>query len=285
MSTVHARHRAGACAIRFKVDGIPASRGDGPRHRRVGRQSDEELAAEEGTRVQEGRRPIVDPSAQAHGGRPRRKEKNGAGEERGREGEQIAETAEKRRGQEGSSKIFRGRQDPRATLATPLARAFDTCDTNKQGPWPAFAPRRQDSEALRLRTNRSLDDETPQSQTNRAWVRLYGVKVALVNNPKCRWAVDARLRTQRGVSRPGELKAIPRRGHRRKTCFTQNGNSMIFDRIGGDSGSPRKAVRHIVAGQGRRRGVGCWPRGSAQVGETPRPRRAWCAGGRSRPRR
>ena len=49
-------------------------------------------------------------------------------------------------------------------------------------------------EVMRYATNRGLDDEIVRYIANqRQWVRLYGIKVALVNNPKCPLPVAMRF--------------------------------------------------------------------------------------------
>src|SRR6185503_6197322 len=74
-----------------------------------------------------------------------------------------------------------------ATLGNAFARAVLIRDTNRQVAMAAIrSPAVTDMEVLRYATNRGLDDEIVRYIANqRQWVRLYGVKVALVNNPKC----------------------------------------------------------------------------------------------------
>lgn len=74
-----------------------------------------------------------------------------------------------------------------ATLGNAFARAVLIRDTNRQVSMAAIrSPAVTDMEVLRYANNRGLDDEIVRYIANqRQWVRLYGVKVALVNNPKC----------------------------------------------------------------------------------------------------
>lgn len=82
-----------------------------------------------------------------------------------------------------------------ATLGNAFARAVLIRDTNKQVSMACIrSPGVSDSEAMRYATNRSLDDDVIRYiANNRAWLRLYGIKVALVNNPKCPVGVSMRL--------------------------------------------------------------------------------------------
>jgi hypothetical protein len=82
-----------------------------------------------------------------------------------------------------------------ATLGNAFARAVLIRDTNKQVAMACIrSPAISDSEALRYAANRSLDDDVIRYiANNRQWLRLYGVKVALVNNPKCPMGVSMRL--------------------------------------------------------------------------------------------
>jgi hypothetical protein len=82
-----------------------------------------------------------------------------------------------------------------ATLGNAFARAVLIRDTNRQVAMAAIrSPAVTDMEVLRHAQNRGLDDEIVRYIANqRHWVRLYGVKVALVNNPKCPLPVSMRF--------------------------------------------------------------------------------------------
>ena len=63
-------------------------------------------------------------------------------------------------------------------------------------------------EVLRYASNRGLDDEIIRFIANqRHWVRLYGIKVALVNNPKCPLPVSMRFLAHLNVR---DLKTLSR---------------------------------------------------------------------------
>ena len=67
---------------------------------------------------------------------------------------------------------------------------------------------RGDMEALRHATNRGLDDEIVRYIANkRQWVRLYGIKVALCNNPKFPLPIAMRFLPHLNVR---DLKALSR---------------------------------------------------------------------------
>lgn len=82
-----------------------------------------------------------------------------------------------------------------ATLGNAFARAVLIRDTNRQVAMAAIrSPAVSDMEVLRYAGNRGLDDEIIRFIANqRQWVRLYGVKVALCNNPKCPLPVAMRF--------------------------------------------------------------------------------------------
>ena len=96
-----------------------------------------------------------------------------------------------------------------ATLGNAFARAVLIRDTNRQVAMAAIrSPAVTDMEVLRYATNRGLDDEIVRYIANqRHWVRLYGVKVALVNNPKCPLPVSMRFLPHLNVR---DLKALSR---------------------------------------------------------------------------
>jgi hypothetical protein len=101
-----------------------------------------------------------------------------------------------------------------ATVGNAFARAVLVRDSNRQVAMAAIrSPGVTDMEALRYATNRGLDDDVIRYIANqRHWVRVYGVKVALCNNPKCPLPVAMRLlphlnaRDLKGLSRS---KGIP----------------------------------------------------------------------------
>jgi hypothetical protein len=82
-----------------------------------------------------------------------------------------------------------------ATLGNSFARSVLIRDTNKQVAMAAIrSPAVTDMEVLRYASNRGLDDDIVRFIANqRQWVRLYGIKVALVNNPKCPLPVAMRF--------------------------------------------------------------------------------------------
>ncbi len=96
-----------------------------------------------------------------------------------------------------------------AQLGNAFTRAFLIRDTNKQVAMAAIrSPSVSDAEALHYAANRSLVDEVVRFIANRRqWVRLYGVKVALCNNPKCPLPVSMRFLPH---LRPQDLKALSR---------------------------------------------------------------------------
>jgi hypothetical protein len=96
-----------------------------------------------------------------------------------------------------------------ATLGNAFARAVLIRDTNRQVSMACIrSPGVSDSEAMRYASNRSLDDDVIRYiANNRQWLRLYGIKVALVNNPKCPVGVSMRLLPHLAVR---ELKTLAR---------------------------------------------------------------------------
>lgn len=96
-----------------------------------------------------------------------------------------------------------------ATLGNSFARAVLIRDKNKQVAMAAIrSPGVNDMEALRYAGNRALDDDIIRFIANaRHWVRLYGIKVALVNNPKCPLPVSMRFLPHLSVK---DLKALSR---------------------------------------------------------------------------
>jgi hypothetical protein len=96
-----------------------------------------------------------------------------------------------------------------ATVGNAFARAVLIRDTNRQVAMAAIrSPAVTDMEALRYAANRGLDDEIIRHIANqRQWVRLYGIKVALVNNPKCPLPVSMRFLPHLNVR---DLKSLSR---------------------------------------------------------------------------
>ena len=96
-----------------------------------------------------------------------------------------------------------------ATLGNAFARAVLIRDTNRQVAMAAIrSPAVSDMEVLRYAGNRGLDDEIVRFiSSQRQWVRLYGVKVALCNNPKCPLPVAMRFLPHLNVR---DLKALSR---------------------------------------------------------------------------
>jgi hypothetical protein len=96
-----------------------------------------------------------------------------------------------------------------ATLGNAFARAVLIRDTNRQVAMAAIrSPAVTDMEVLRYASNRGLDDDVVRYIANqRQWVRLYGVKLALVNNPKCPLPVSMRFLTHLNVR---DLKSLSR---------------------------------------------------------------------------
>ena len=96
-----------------------------------------------------------------------------------------------------------------ATLGNAFARAVLIRDTNRLVSMAAIrSPAVTDMEVMRYATNRGLDDEIVRYIANqRQWVRLYGIKVALCNNPKCPLPVAMRFLPHLNVR---DLKALAR---------------------------------------------------------------------------
>jgi hypothetical protein len=96
-----------------------------------------------------------------------------------------------------------------ATLGNAFARSVLIRDTNRQVAMAAIrSPAVTDMEVLRHAANRGLDDEIIRYIANqRQWVRLYGVKVALCNNPKCPLPTAMRFLPHLNVR---DLKALSR---------------------------------------------------------------------------
>jgi len=96
-----------------------------------------------------------------------------------------------------------------ATLGNSFARSILIRSKNKQVSLACVkSPAVKDTEAMHWAANRSLDEDIIRHIANkRQWTRLYGVKVALCNNPKCP------IPTAMGFLphlRPPDLKAVSR---------------------------------------------------------------------------
>jgi hypothetical protein len=96
-----------------------------------------------------------------------------------------------------------------ANLGNAFARAVLIRDTNRLVSMAAIrSPAVTDMEVLRYASNRGLDDEIIRHIANqRQWVRLYGIKVALCNNPKCPLPVAMRFLPHLNVR---DLKSLSR---------------------------------------------------------------------------
>jgi hypothetical protein len=82
-----------------------------------------------------------------------------------------------------------------ATLGNSFARAVLIRDKNRQVSMAAIrSPAVSEMEVLRYANNRALDEEIIRHIANqRQWLRLYSMKLALVNNPKCPLQITMRL--------------------------------------------------------------------------------------------
>jgi hypothetical protein len=96
-----------------------------------------------------------------------------------------------------------------ATLGNSFARAVLIRSRNKQVAMACIkAPGVSDSEAIHYANNRSLDEDIVRFIANkRQWLRLYGIKVALCNNPKTPMNTSMNLLPH---LRPPELKSLAR---------------------------------------------------------------------------
>lgn len=96
-----------------------------------------------------------------------------------------------------------------ATLGNAFARSILIRDRNKQVSSAAIrSPGVSDSEIVHYASNRALDEEIVRYIANRRqWLRLYSVKVALCNNPKCPLPVAMRLLPHLRIP---ELKVLSR---------------------------------------------------------------------------
>jgi hypothetical protein len=96
-----------------------------------------------------------------------------------------------------------------ATLGNSFARAVLIRSKNKQVAIACIrSPGVSDPEAIHYAANRSLDEEIIRYvAAKRQWTRLYGIKVALCNNPKCPLPTAMSFLPH---LRPPELKALAR---------------------------------------------------------------------------
>jgi hypothetical protein len=96
-----------------------------------------------------------------------------------------------------------------ATLGNAFARAVLIRDTNRQVAMAAIrSPAVTDMEVMRYASNRGLDDDIVRYIANqRQWVRLYSIKMALCNNPKCPLPVAMRFLPHLNVR---DLKTLSR---------------------------------------------------------------------------
>ncbi len=205
--------RAIELAVRngVRVDGIPAFDEAARAIADSGQLSDEQLAAEDAA-FQQAAAAVVDSSSQFQIIPVDEKEKTALEEAEAQKAEELAENATEAEVEEKKKKL----QDlspagkiRAATLGNAFARAVLIRDTNKQVSMACIrSPGVSDSEALRYATNRGLDDDVIRHiANNRQWLRLYGVKVALINNPKCPMVVSMRLLPHLNVR---DLKGLAR---------------------------------------------------------------------------
>lgn len=96
-----------------------------------------------------------------------------------------------------------------ATLGNAFARSVLIRDRNRQVSSAAIrSPAISDSEVVHYASNRSLDEDIIRYiSNNRSWLRLYSVKVALCNNPKCPLPTAMRLLPHLRIT---ELKTLSR---------------------------------------------------------------------------
>jgi hypothetical protein len=122
------------------------------------------------------------------------------------EPESAAEAEEKKKRLDELSPAAKIRM---AQLGNAFTRAVLIRDTNKQVAMACIrSPGVSDAEAMHYARNRALDDDVIRFIANkRLWVRLYGVKVALCNNPKCPLPVSMRFLPH---LRPPDLKSLAR---------------------------------------------------------------------------
>jgi hypothetical protein len=213
MSTVQ---RAIELAVRngVKVDGIPAFEETAKAIEESGQKSAEELAAEDDA-FKKVAATIVDKNAALGLVALDDKERAAQEEAEAKRAEELAENDEEKEEEKTQLRDLPIAAKMRAaTLGDAFARATLIRDTNRQVAMACIkSPGVTDAEAQRYATNRALDDDIIRYiANNRAWVRLYSVKVALVNNPKCPVNVSMRLiahlnvRDLKGVARS---KGIP----------------------------------------------------------------------------
>jgi hypothetical protein len=195
MSTVQ---RALELAVRNKVrvEGIPAFDEAAKAIEESGHKSEEELAAEDAA-FKKAADIIVDPAAQLMIVAVDETEKTAQEEAEAQQADELAENAssEKEEDKKALKDLSVAAKIRAATLGNAFTRAVLIRDSNKQVSMAAIrAPGISDSEALRYAANRGLDDDVIRYiANNRQWLRLQGVKVALVNNPKCPVGVSMRL--------------------------------------------------------------------------------------------
>lgn len=96
-----------------------------------------------------------------------------------------------------------------ATLGNAFARSVLIRDRNRQVSTAAIrSPAISDSEVVHYAANRALDEDIIRYiSNNRSWLRLYSVKVALCNNPKCPLPTAMRLMPHLRIA---ELKLLSR---------------------------------------------------------------------------
>jgi hypothetical protein len=194
MSTVQ---RAIELAVRnnVKVEGIPAFEEAARAIAESGAKSAAQLAAEDAA-FKKAAEIIVDPAAALMMAAIDEKEKLAQEEAEARQAEELAENgAEKEEEKKQLKDLNVAAKIRAATLGNAFARAVLIRDTIKQVSMACIrSPGVTDAEAMHYAGNRALDDDIIRYiANNRAWVRLYGIKVALLNNPKCPMNVSMRL--------------------------------------------------------------------------------------------
>jgi hypothetical protein len=194
MSTVQ---RALELAVRnqVRVEGIPAFDEAAKAIAESGVLSEAEVAAldDEFRRVAQ---TVVDPMAGFQIQAIDEKEKEALEESEAKAAEAAAEIPEADEAKKKALKdLKKGAKIRAATLGNAFTRAILIRDTDKQVAMACIrSPGVTDSEALMYAQNRALDEDVIRYiANNRTWLRLQGVKVALVNNPKCPVGVSMRL--------------------------------------------------------------------------------------------
>jgi hypothetical protein len=194
MSTVQ---RAIELAVRngVRVDGIPAFDEAARAIEESGAMTAEQLAAEDAA-FKKASEIMVDPAAALAISAVDEDEKAALEAEEAKRAEELAEQAGENEEEKKQIKDLNIAAKVRAaTIGNAFTRAVLIRDTIKLVAMACIrSPGVTDAEAMRYAGNRSLNDDVIRYiANNRAWVRLYGVKVALLNNPKTPIATSMRL--------------------------------------------------------------------------------------------